>query len=52
MHISLYKNKIFFSTLLILIISSCQTTINEEKKLSEDIQVISEDIKFEEYLSS
>ena len=52
MHISLYKNKICFSTLLILVISSCQTTINEEKKFSEDKLVISEDIKFEEYLSS
>ena len=52
MHISLYKNKICFFTLLILVISSCQTTINEEKKFSEDKLVISEDIKFEEYLSS
>ena len=52
MHINLYKNKICLSTLLILVISSCQTTINEEKKFSEDKLVISEDIKFEEYLSS
>ena len=52
MHISLYKNKIFLSALFILLISSCQTAIIEEKEFTEDETLISEDVIFEEYLSS
>ena len=52
MHINIFKNKIFLSVLSILVISSCQTANKAEKESVDDKKVISEDIKFEEYLSS
>ena len=52
MYINIYKNKIFLSVLSILIISSCQTPNKVEKESADDKTVISEDIKFEDYLSS
>ena len=52
MYINIYKNKIFLSVLSILVISSCQTANKAEKESADDKTVISEDIKFEEYLSS
>ena len=52
MHINMYKNKIFLSVLSILVISSCQTVNKAEKESADDEMVISEDIRFEEYLSS
>ena len=52
MHINIYKNKIFLSVLSILVISSCQTANKAEKESVDVKTVISEDIKFEEYLSS
>ena len=52
MHINMYKNKIFLSVLSILVISSCQTVNKAEKESADDEIVISEDIRFEEYLSS
>ena len=52
MHINIFKNKIFLSILSILVISSCQTANKAEKESVDDKKVISEDIKFEEYLST
>ena len=52
MYINIYKNKIFLSVLSILVISSCQTPNKAEKESADDKTVISEDTKFEEYLSS